>query len=453
MVSGDFATTLFNLLGRTLDNKNKVKTPVVPSTMPTNSMFNNNLTPSQRSQLYEQETRGGMGASINPYSYDKDNVYFTTMQAPIDQPMFSALENPNNPLTQTLMGMVNTDSAFPYEVENRDARVGEGFTYGTGMGPSRISDPSNYDLTSFYESPPNYDLTSFYESPVANNSNSTANESGALAAYPEGTDPNRVGVFNEKEALADLANRGGYFGPYNTAQPNQPNAPTGEQNNLTPQTSSNLFSGFSMPNFTSMFSPEYNRDPANMYQASNNTLVDYSPRSMAVGMMKGGPTASAYDVISDPDISTGGKIGAGALALGSALVPSVGPLSMLGAILNGMGAYHDVGIGNNLTGDMTLTPSGTLFGDMDAAGGSFYQTGGLNNYNTLASAPRNTGVNTGFGNFTAGQLTDASSQGMDANQAAYVAAMAQAIEDGGMGYDDSGGFSEGTSYGDEDSYG
>jgi len=199
----------------------------------------------------------------------------------------------------------------------------------------------------------------------------------------------------------------------------------------------------------------------NTVQEVNQVEDPSSGRSIidsVVDVAKLGPTGSALTVALDEEVPTSGRVGAGLFGLGNTLAgmamgPVVGLLGLLGGGLNAMGAYHDVGVDGNLTGNqMTLTNNGTLYGLMDAPGGSFYQTGDLSNYNTIANAPANTMVNTGFGNFGSGLLTQAGQPGMDVNQAAYVAAMSQA-DDFSFGGDDSGGFSEGTSYGDEDSYG
>ena len=134
-----------------------------------------------------------------------------------------------------------------------------------------------------------------------------------------------------------------------------------------------------------------------MYEAGDGSRVDFSPKSMARGALTQGPVASGLGVANSPYTTTqqkvGGGLGAGLGAIAGLTLPGAGPLGILGAMLNGMGAYHDVNNRDNLSGTMNLTPDGILSGSMDAPGGYFNQTGSLNNYNTLNTAPENTKVN------------------------------------------------------------
>ena len=143
--------------------------------------------------------------------------------------------------------------------------------------------------------------------------------------------------------------------------------------------------------------PNPNRNLNSMYQAGDGSRVDFSPKSMARGALTQGPVASGLGVANSPYTTTqqkvGGGLGAGLGAIAGLTLPGAGPLGILGAMLNGMGAYHDVNDPENLSGNMSLTPDGILSGSMNAPGGYFNQTGSLNNYNTLNTAPENTKVN------------------------------------------------------------
>tara|TARA_R110000851_G_scaffold236233_1_gene388853 strand:- start:467 stop:1123 length:657 start_codon:yes stop_codon:yes gene_type:complete len=143
--------------------------------------------------------------------------------------------------------------------------------------------------------------------------------------------------------------------------------------------------------------PGHNRNKENMILSNNGAYTDPSIRGGLVGALTQGPVASSLKVLSDPDISGGRKVGAGLFGLGAGAAGLMGggPIGILGGILNGMGAYHDVGDQKNfgLIGDLTYTPSGTLYGDTPQPGGSFYQSGNLNNQNTLTTAPESTMVN------------------------------------------------------------
>ena len=308
-----------------------------------------------------------------------------------------------------------------------DAQAGKGLTFGTGVGPAQVNLPSPVNLPN-----PN-------------------DESAVLQQmYPE-----ERPEINQPYFSGPIATPGIDYNTQNVSVPGN----TGPNNIDYDMTS--FYESPVNYDMTSFYESPNTVAGVNTVQGVNQVENPSSGRSIldsVVDVAKLGPTGSALTVALDEEVPTSGRVGAGLFGLGNTLAgmamgPVVGLLGLLGGGLNAMGAYHDVGIGGNLTGNqMTLTNNGTLYGLMDAPGGSFYQTGGLSNYNTIANAPANTMVNTGFGNFGAGLLTQAGQPGMDVNQAAYVAAMSQA-DDFSFGGDDSGGFSEGTSYGDEDSYG
>ena len=319
-----------------------------------------------------------------------------------------------------------------------DAQAGRGLTFGTGVGPAQVNLPS----------------------PV-NETNQILNSEDTMF----GANPTALQQQIDPDTYARELNQPYFSGPIAT-----PGIDYNIQNVSVPGNTGPNNIDYDM---TSFYESPVNYDMTSFYESPNtvagvNTVQGVnqvenpsSGRSIldsVVDVAKLGPTGSALTVALDEEVPTSGRVGAGLFGLGNTLAgmamgPVVGLLGLLGGGLNAMGAYHDVGIGGNLTGNqMTLTNNGTLYGLMDAPGGSFYQTGGLSNYNTIANAPANTMVNTGFGNFGTGLLTQAGQPGMDVNQAAYVAAMSQA-DDFSFGGDDSGGFSEGTSYGDEDSYG
>ena len=389
-------------------------------------MFDYNLTPSQRSQLYEQDTKEGMGLSINPYAYDKNKVYSYAVPEPVYQPMSGALTNPTRfserqfSNGETILDRVNTDSAFPYEVENRDARVGGGFTYGTGMGPSYIdASPNNEvvyppnsammqrEINQGLLSNPNFDLTSFYESPPNNE-----------GAFP----PNSAMMQREINQDFDLTKY--YESPVNY----------------------DMTSFYESPNTVAGVNTVQEVEDV---QKNNRTSIIDSIVNSAMGVAKSGPLGTAYSMIKNPSFPDQAIPGALAMAGGFSMIPGGGILGLLGGALNAMGAYHDFGSDPNV-GQVSYQ-NGLLSAPTSAPGGYIYQDGYLSNLNSLNSMNPNTAINVGGGNgyATAGDLyqglaqTGAGVQGEDYDRQTSF---------GGDG-DDSGGFSEGTSYGDEDSYG
>lgn len=121
---------------------------------------------------------------------------------------------------------------------------------------------------------------------------------------------------------------------------------------------------------------------------------------MATGAIVGNPASAAMKVAKDESLSPGQRIGAGAtagaMALGNILGgPAAGIIGLLGGIFNSMGAYQDP---DEVTGNISMSKGGTLSGDTDpnTTGGSFYQSGSLNNFNffdDLASTQPNAVVN------------------------------------------------------------
>jgi len=142
-------------------------------------------------------------------------------------------------------------------------------------------------------------------------------------------------------------------------------------------------------------------------------------------MFKQGPMGTARQAWDDPGISTAGKIGAGTVALGSALLG--GPVGLIGGLLNSMGGYHNVGKPGGLVGDLTATSGGALKGrtayvdEFDPAGhtvdSGFTQYGPLSNYNTLATAPVGTHIQYGPEDATSrlGSTFDQTKWDVDAN--------------------------------------
>jgi len=323
-----------------------------------------------------------------------------------------------------------------------DAQAGKGLAFGTGVGPTQVNLPSPDDDLAMLNQP-YFSGSSVIDSPDDD------------LAMLQRMYPDQTPELNQPYFSGPIATPGIDYNTQNVSVPGN----TGPNNINYDMTS--FYESPVNYDMTSFYESPNAVAGINTVQGVNQVEDPSSGRSIidsVVDVAKLGPTGSALTVALDEQVPTSGRVGAGLFGLGNTLAgmamgPVVGLLGLLGGGLNAMGAYHDVGIGDNLTGNqMTLTNNGTLYGLMDAPGGSFYQTGGLSNYNTIANAPANTMVNTGFGNFGAGLLTQAGQPGMDVNQAAYVAAMSQA-DDFSFGGDDSGGFSEGTSYGDEDSYG
>ena len=137
-------------------------------------------------------------------------------------------------------------------------------------------------------------------------------------------------------------------------------------------------------------SPEWGglRDMAGGLLGVGN-LVD-----MATGLVMGNPASAAMKVAKDGSLPAGRRIGAGAtagaMALGNMLGgPAAGILGLLGGFFNSLGFHQDT---DEVTGNIAMSRGGTLSGDTSGPGGSFYQSGSLNNFNffdALAATPPN----------------------------------------------------------------
>lgn len=103
------------------------------------------------------------------------------------------------------------------------------------------------------------------------------------------------------------------------------------------------------------------------------------------GLIIGAPANAALTVAEDKSLTdgqrTGAAIASGAMGLASALGgPAFGLVGLLGGIFNSLGYHQDT---DEVTGNISMSRGGTLSGDLDGenTGGSFYQSGALNNYN------------------------------------------------------------------------
>jgi hypothetical protein len=185
-------------------------------------------------------------------------------------------------------------------------------------------------------------------------------------------------------------------------------------NNYTPELNQPYFSG---PIATPMvdnfgrFTIDYNTQdvsvPGNTGPINfSNTLegvpgsvsdpeVNLNVADLTEGAILGGPTASSFGLSNNPNATDGQRVGGvlgtiGSLAAG-ATIPGSSIVGLLGGLFNAMGAYQDP---SEVTGNI-VSQGGLLSGDISGPGGSFTQTGGLNNYNffdDLASTNPNQAV-------------------------------------------------------------
>ena len=123
--------------------------------------------------------------------------------------------------------------------------------------------------------------------------------------------------------------------------------------------------------------------------------VNLNVADLTEGAILGGPTASSFGLSNNPNATDGQRVGGvlgtiGSLAAGATMTGS-SIIGLLGGIFNAMGAYQDP---SEVTGNI-VSQGGLLSGDISGPGGSFTQTGGLNNYNffdDLASTNPNQAV-------------------------------------------------------------
>ena len=132
------------------------------------------------------------------------------------------------------------------------------------------------------------------------------------------------------------------------------------------------------------------RDYAAIARGSLDPSTDPTVKDIVMGAVTGGPVGTAYKYATNPNIPTGARVGAAGMGLGAGALgllggPATGLLGMLGGVFNALGAYQDP---NEVTGNLTLS-NGVLSGDTNSAGGSFYQTGDLNNDNFMQDAAIN----------------------------------------------------------------
>jgi hypothetical protein len=113
---------------------------------------------------------------------------------------------------------------------------------------------------------------------------------------------------------------------------------------------------------------------------------------MATGLVMGNPASAAMKVAKDDSLPAGRRIGAGVTAGAAALAntlggPAAGILGLLGGFFNSLGYHQDT---DEVTGNLSVSQGGTLSGDTkgifydgsyEPAGGSFEQSGSLNNFN------------------------------------------------------------------------
>lgn len=184
--------------------------------------------------------------------------------------------------------------------------------------------------------------------------------------------------------------------------------------NYTPELDQPYFSG---PIATPMvdnfgrFSTDYNTQNVGVLSSTgpinfSNTLegvpgsvsdpeVNLNVADLTEGAILGGPTASSFALSNNPNATDGQRVGGvlgtiGSLAAG-ATIPGSSIIGLLGGMFNAMGAYQDP---SEVTGNI-VSQGGLLSGDISGPGGSFTQTGGLNNYNffdDLASTNPNQAV-------------------------------------------------------------
>tara|TARA_R110002073_G_scaffold118497_1_gene257621 strand:- start:65 stop:1138 length:1074 start_codon:yes stop_codon:yes gene_type:complete len=165
------------------------------------------------------------------------------------------------------------------------------------------------------------------------------------------------------------------------------------------------------PNYAGISNIDYNPQDVGLLSSTgpinfSNTLegvpgsvsdpeVNLNVADLTEGAILGGPTASSFGLSNNPNATDGQRVGGvlgtiGSLAAG-ATIPGSSIIGLLGGMFNAMGAYQDP---SEVTGNI-ISQGGLLSGDISGPGGSFTQTGGLNNYNffdDLASTNPNQAV-------------------------------------------------------------
>ncbi len=133
-------------------------------------------------------------------------------------------------------------------------------------------------------------------------------------------------------------------------------------------------------------------DPSNLHAQPNRSYISTDPADIMGGVMNKGPYGTAGTMINS-DLNTSAKVGAGIMGLGSLLAgPGTLLLGPLGSLANSMGAYQDLGNPTFDPDSLSITGQGFMSGktsefDEEYPGGVFYQSGPLNNYNSLSTAP------------------------------------------------------------------
>jgi hypothetical protein len=128
-------------------------------------------------------------------------------------------------------------------------------------------------------------------------------------------------------------------------------------------------------------------DPSNLHAQPNGSYISTDPADIIGGVMSKGPHGTAGTMINS-DLNTSAKVGAGIMGLGSLLAgPGTLVLGPFGSLANSMGAYQDLGNPAIDPDSLSVTGQGFMSGKTSEPGGVFYQSGPLNNYNSLSTAP------------------------------------------------------------------
>jgi len=134
----------------------------------------------------------------------------------------------------------------------------------------------------------------------------------------------------------------------------------------------------------------------------NGQLLDTNIGRIGTRAFKGSPLS----YVSDKNLPMSTRAAAGIAGLAPFAFGPLGAVSAIGSVLSGLGFAHDLSSPGGHRSGTGQYYGGTLGGQMDKGGGSWYQNQPLGVYNALATAPSTEGFATQFGPMSRDSLRD-----------------------------------------------